>query len=533
MNSRVHSLTNELKKRRRRDLIWLSGLVIVAIGLTVNIEVVEGLYQFTRNHETWELDELFMTFIWISIASFIFIIRRAADTDQLNRELANLAFRDAVTGLPNREMVHHRLGQLISHARRSHEIFGVLLIDLDNFKLVNDNYGHSVGDKLISSVADRIDAQRRDEDTLARMGGDEFVVLLEDLTGPEQTVGIVQRFFLALKPSHRVGDAEVFISSSMGVAFYPQDGNTAEALLRAADAAMYRAKDQGKNQLSFYSEELGQKLTKRLEIEHGLRSAFLNDEFFLVFQPEIDAASGQVIALEALIRWDYRGKLVPPDQFIPVAEEVGFIDAIGEWVLRTACRQGKRWDDVKIAVNVSPNQLAAPDFVAKVRRILEETQFPAERLELEVTEGALIRDPEGTHEKMIELRALGIHLAIDDFGTGYSSLERLREYKIDKLKIDRSFVASALEDDHSGVITRAIISLAANMGMSAVAEGVETADQAEFLRRYACDTLQGYFYSKPLDASAVSGFIASCQKPADDGSGQTADKEISGAEASG
>jgi diguanylate cyclase (GGDEF)-like protein len=377
--------------------------------------------------------------------------------------LSHLAHHDPLTGLPNRLLALSRLAHAIEVAQRKGQRLAVLCLDLDRFKTVNDSLGHSAGDELLCAVAARLRMRLREEDTLGRLGGDEFMVLLEDLDAPEGAALVAGNLIGALTDSFVLGDgAEVFMHASIGVSLYPDDGDDHLTLIRNADAAMYRAKGEGRNTFCFYTEDLIHQASRRLELETSLRRALTKNEFVLHFQPAFSVTDGSLLGAEALVRWQPPGEaLVPPGDFIPVAEETGLIVPLGEWVLRTACRQWRAWLDEglapgTIAVNLSVEQIRRSDIQAVLRDIFAETGLPPHYLELEITESSLMAQGEQAEALLGGLKALGVHLAIDDFGTGYSSLAYLKRFAIDKLKIDRSFVKDIADDRNDLAIAAAV-----------------------------------------------------------------------------
>lgn len=420
------------------------------------------------------------------------------------QRLAYLAQHDPLTGLANREHLHESLAAAIGNARRGRYGVGVVAIGLDHFKAVNESLGHKAGDRLLRAVAARLRECVRDEDRVARLSGDEFGVVLAAVDRAEDCTGFVHRMVQALKAPVMLDGHELYVTATTGISVYPGDGTGAAELLGNADVAMYRAKEQGRNTYQFFSNEMNADALDNLLLANALRSALANEEFVLHYQPRYMIDGRRVTGVEALIRWQHpkRG-LVPPDRFIPLAESTGMIGAIGEWVLRAACLQGMRWEaagqvDLCVAVNLSAGQLQDPGFVQQVERVLIETGMPAGRLELELTESMLMRDPDSVAVSLAELRALGVRIAVDDFGTGYSSLSYLKRFTINDLKIDRAFVMGLPDDEDDAAIVTAIIAVARSLGMHTVAEGVETDAQLEFLQRLGCDEAQGFLLSRPL-----------------------------------
>lgn len=430
-----------------------------------------------------------------------------------------LAYYDALTGLPNRSLLQDRLRQAIASARRRGEAVAVLFLDLDWFKHVNDSLGHTAGDELLKQMADHLRACAREQDTVARQGGDEFVVVLNGIGGRDEAQTVAERLVKRLDTGVEIGERRLSVSCSIGIALFPEHGQDVDTLVKNADSAMYASKDSGRNRFSFFSPEMADLAVERLTIENGLRTAIEKNEFSLVFQPEVDMQTGVVSCCEALIRWNSSelGQ-VPPDRFIPVAERTGTINAIGEWVLRTACIEAKKWHGTqpipRVAVNVSEIQLRDEGFCDLVRRVLNETGLGPERLELELTESLLISSDGVSSRTLKRLREMGVSLAIDDFGTGYSSLGYLRDLPMCKLKIDRSFVRDlpALKED--ATIFEAMVNMARSLSLTVTAEGVETGEQLSVLRALGCDEVQGYFLCRPVPAAEVAVRLRQVHAPA-------------------
>ncbi|MBI1879990.1 MAG: EAL domain-containing protein [Chloroflexi bacterium] len=434
----------------------------------------------------------------------------AIEHHQLADQLAHQAQHDALTGLPNRPLFEDRLQQAIAHARRNRCLVGLLYIDLDRFKQVNDSLGHAAGDVLLRQVTERLRSYLREEDTLARIGGDEFTIVLTELQGPQAAATIARRILEILTSPFTIRGQELIVTTSIGISLYPTDGNEADELLHKADNALYRCKQEGKNSYRFYTSEIGELVHEQLLLRYQLRDGLEGGEFLLYYQPQLKVSDGRLVGLEALLRWNHPELgLVSPAKFIPIAEENGLIVPIGAWVLREAGRQNRAWQQagypaLRIAVNVSPLQFAQSNFVETVIETLAQTGLESKWLQLELTESLLMQDPQEVAAKLARLRALGVVIAIDDFGTGYSSLSYLRQLPIDTLKIAQPFVHEIginFQDTHSDeAIIIAIINLAHNLGMHVVAEGVETEQQLEFLRRVGCDEMQGFLFSHPLPA---------------------------------
>ncbi len=437
---------------------------------------------------------------------FVVSLHDLTERHAYESRIEHLANHDALTGLPNRNLLNDRANQAIAHARRVGKTLALVYLDLDGFKFVNDSFGHPLGDKLLEEASSRVLAVVRPDDTVARLGGDEFVVLLPYLERGEDVVTVVDRIFTALSAPFQIGDRELYVSASAGVSVYPDDGLELETLLKNADAAMYRAKEAGRNSYHFYSAEIGAQTRERVDIETALHHALARNELWLAYQPQLDLGAQAPRCFEALLRWKRDGEVVfAPDRFIPVAEETGLIAPIGEWVLRTACRQVAAWrrqgcPDLQVAVNVSARQFWQGNVAGLIADVLAESALPGQALEIEITERVVLRDTAETARVLNELRALGVSIAIDDFGTGYSSLGYLRELPIDKLKIDKSFIAGMVSDAQAAALVRHIIQLAQVLGLRVCAEGVEAVDEEELLRQAGCDAIQGYLYAKPMPA---------------------------------
>lgn len=420
-----------------------------------------------------------------------------------------LAYYDPLTGLPNRTLLHDRLQTALASAQRRNERVAVLFLDLDRFKVINDSLGHSVGDLLLQKVAERLKKFARAQDTVARIGGDEFIVTLTAIKDVPDAAVAAERILDTMTDEFVIQGRAFSVSCSMGISLFPDHGSNAESLIKNADAAMYSAKDCGRNNFRFFTDEMNTQVTERLMLENSLRLALERQELFLVYQPQMEIATQKIIGLEALIRWQPLGSsLIPPDKFIRVAENCGLILPIGEWVLRTACSHARKWQDehlpaLPIAVNVSAVQFRQPGFQDLVRRVLRETGVEAKYLELELTESVLLSNADVVFPVLKDLKEMGLKLAIDDFGTGFSSLSYLRQFPVSKLKIDRSFVHDVATNSDDAAIIEAIISMGRGLNIKVIAEGVENEDQMLFLRAHHCDQIQGYYCSRPLAASEV------------------------------
>ena len=424
-------------------------------------------------------------------------------------QIAFLANHDALTRLPNRTMFAKRVEEALTRARRGIG-FGVLCLDLDHFKQINDTLGHAVGDQLLQAAAERLLGCVRETDTVARLGGDEFAILQADIGTPEQAIPLAKRIVTSIAKPYTIEGHELNVGVSVGIALSPGDGLSHVQLLKCADSALYKSKDEGRGTWRFFESSMDEKLQLRRALEADLRHAIANDELLLHFQPLLDVRGNTICGFEALVRWRHplRG-LVPPDQFIPLAEETGLIKEIGFWVLRAACTEAARWPGgLHVAVNVSAIQLKDPNFVATVGTILQSTGFATGRLELEITETVFMANNAKVLPILTALRAAGIRFAMDDFGTGYSSLSTLRAFPFDKIKIDRSFVRDLAVDEAAGQIARTVLALGRSLNMRVTAEGVETADQMRFLTALGCDEIQGYFIGRPTDAASAMQLLA-------------------------
>ena len=424
-----------------------------------------------------------------------------------------LAYHDGLTALPNRSLFNKLLGQAISQAQRYNKPLAVAFIDLDRFKQINDTLGHDAGDELLKEVASRLKTCLRDSDVVARLGGDEFVVLLTDLEEEKYAATVAQKILTAIARPFVLLGQEFRVTASIGISTYPLDGQNEKTLTKNADIAMYQAKEDGKNNFQFYSEKLNANSLERLTLESGLRHAFERNEFELHYQAKRDIASGEITGMEALLRWRHPDLgMVAPMQFIPVAEETGLIVPIGKWVLKTACLQNVAWQKqglhhLKIAVNLSARQFFDEYLLRDVADILKSTGMQAGLLELEIHESLLIHDIEKTLKILIAMKALGVRIAIDDFGAGFSSLSTLQRFPLDTIKIDRSFIRDIATPGKDSTLTDAIISMGRSLSLTVVAQGVETREQAEFLREHACDEFQGFYFNKPVPAQQFTELL--------------------------
>jgi diguanylate cyclase len=441
------------------------------------------------------------------------ITTRTRGLEAANQQLRHLATHDALTGLPNRALLDDRLQQAIAHADRDMRSFALLVCDLDRFKLINDSLGHRAGDELLQEVASRLNGVVRTADTVARIGGDEFVLIGTSIADAEDAAGLAARVIDVLQAPVRIAAIDIHTSPSIGIAMYPDDGATIQALLAHADAAMYSAKQHGRGNFRRYAPGMHAGTEDRVQLESDLHNAVTLNQFELYYQPKVDTRTGAVRSAEALIRWVHptRG-IVSPADFIPLAEECGLIGPIGAWVIREACRQARAWQDdgvppLRVSVNLSASQFRDSGLVDSIRRALEDARLAPRYLEVELTESAVMSDPEQSIAILEHLSAMGVLVSVDDFGTGYSSMSYLRRFPIDKLKIDRVFIDEIVSRPEDASIVRAIVSLAHSLRLKVVAEGVETPAQLEFLKTAGCDEYQGYHFSRPLPAADFERLI--------------------------
>lgn len=449
------------------------------------------------------------------------IVGSAIDITNLKaaeEQIHYLAYYDALTGLPNRVFFKEQMNYLISHAHRNNEMIVIMFLDLDRFKLINDTLGHVAGDELLKQVANRLKHTVNEGDLLVRMGGDEFTIVFPEVLVEGNISKLAQRIIDVFKNSFNINGHDIYISTSIGISLYPFDGKGMDSLIKNADVAMYRAKESGRNNYQFYTENMNQKALARLEMESNLRKALEKDELFLVYQPRMDLKTNKLVGAEALLRWRHPTLgLISPAEFIPVAEETGLILPIGEWVLYTACKQVKEWYDdgdcdFKISVNISAVQFQKEDLVEMIKGILEKTELMPSMLELEITENTIMQKTDRTMEFIQALKEAGIKIAIDDFGTGFSSLSYIKEFDTDNLKIDQSFIRDIGLSASNESIIAAIISMAHSLGMAVVAEGVETQSQLDFLIKQHCDEVQGYLFSEPIEAQKFKEFFIDIQR---------------------
>ena len=473
-------------------------------------EPIEVLQCATALSRKWENDKLVRGHV---LRLEEVISSRTRGLEAANQQLRHLATHDALTGLPNRVLLDDRLQQAIVHADRDMRSFALLVCDLDRFKLINDSLGHRAGDELLQEVARRLTTVVRAADTVARFGGDEFVLIGTSIGDAEDAADLATRVMDALQAPVRIAGIDIHTSPSIGIAMYPDDGISMQALLAHADAAMYSAKQQGRGSFRRYAPGMDAGTEDRVQLESELHNALSQNQFELHYQPKVDTRTGEVRSAEALIRWMHptRG-IVSPAEFIPLAEECGLIGAIGGWVIREACRQARAWQNdgvptLRVSVNLSASQFRDSGLVDSIRRALDDAGLHARYLEVELTESAVMSDPEKSIAVLEQLSAMGVLVSVDDFGTGYSSMSYLRRFPIDKLKIDRVFINEIVSRPEDASIVRAIVSLAHSLRLKVVAEGVETPAQLDFLKTAGCDEYQGYHFSRPLPAADFERLI--------------------------
>ncbi len=448
-----------------------------------------------------------------AIEHLIAIKRNVTEKKTYEQQLDHLAHHDGLTGLPNRLLFSDRLTQELARTRRDKRMLAVMFLDLDRFKIINDTLGHKAGDLLLKQVAARLSSRLRGVDTIARMGGDEFTLLLTGIHRAEDATLVAQRALDAFSEPFTLEGRELFITTSIGISLYPSDGNSVEVLVRNADTAMYRAKEQGKNTYHLFTESLNTQIFERMEMEHSLRKAVDRHEFILLYQPRIDIRTGMIVGAEALVRWQHpKLGLILPGQFIPLAEETGLITPLSQWVLRAACAQNRDWQKMglplgDVAVNISARQFERDDMVETVRKVLKEAGLPPECLNLELTETTLMNRPDVASETLKALKAMGVRISIDDFGTGFSSLSYLKRFQADAVKIDHSFIRGVTMNPDDAAIAGAVIAMAHSLRLKVIAEGVETLEQLDFLKSLNCDEMQGYLISQPVAVDALTDLL--------------------------
>lgn len=532
-NTRAEKLARMSKKEMRGKSLSEVLPAYISNGIfedLVKVTLVGGVHEAEwQASETPHKEQWLHRQVVAVEGGVVAIVRDITERKLTEQHIRHIAHHDDLTGLPNRSLIRDRLDQAILHAQRRERSVAVAFIDLDGFKLVNDGLGHNAGDELLKVVGKRMQECLRREDTLGRFGGDEFVVILADQSDNPMTLApVLEKIRQAVHEPILLDGQEVQVSCSMGVVMYPRDGGDPNTLMMNADAAMYRAKEMGKNVFQFYTREMNASVEQKLILLEGLRGALDEGQFHLLYQPKVDLRTGLIIGVESLIRWQHPEQgIISPLRFISLAEESGLIVAIGEWVLLTACRQNKLWQDaglapITISVNVSPRQFEEKRLVERVALALEQSGLAASSLELEVTESLIMRDLAQSVEKMRELEAMGISLSIDDFGTGYSSLSALKSFPIKRLKIDKSFVSELADNLDDQAIAMAVISLGHKLNLRVIAEGVETEQQCNFLRDNECDEMQGYLFSAPVPASRIHSLLEEQARMLAEATGETA-----------
>lgn len=449
------------------------------------------------------------------IRSYIFDITQRKKAEQ---DLKYHAFHDSLTSLPNRTFFNQHIALMSKSCERYNKSFAILFVDIDSFKNINDTLGHSIGDRILKCFSQRLISQVQNGDMVCRWGGDEFLVLLSEIDNPDEAAKYSQRLLQSLEHPLNIDGHQIYLKCSMGIAVYPEDGQDAEILLKNADAALYRAKESGRNHYQFYNPEMSLEIAENFALENQLHQAINNEELILHYQPQINIKTGQVYGLEALVRWNNpKLGLVRPNKFIPLAEKTGLILPMGEWILKTACQQNKKWQKmglppVRVAVNLSAQQLQQPNLIKTVENILESVGLDPQWLELEVTESILMKNVALASKTLQELRNMGVYLSMDDFGTGYSSLGYLKKFPFDTLKIDQSFVRELNQSPEDICIISAIMTLSRGFNMRVIAEGVENQKQLDLLQQLDCEEMQGYFFSHPLDQEEIFKYLVSFNK---------------------
>ena len=468
--------------------------------------------------------QLFWTMVTVSAvpnvnhekAHYVALIHDITERKNMEEQLLHQATHDSLTSLPNRSLLDDRVRRAIKSAVRNNTKLAMLFLDLDDFKLINDRLGHDCGDKLLQEVSERLEAEIREVDTVARIGGDEFIIIFSDLQSEEDIMMPAHKLLMEIRKPYCIDGHKIEISASIGISFYPKDGQNALDLMRCADISMYHAKENGRNNFKFYTDELNERIEKRFTMEENLKKAIKEQQFVLFYQPLYQADNKKIIGAEALIRWPHPtlGN-IPPDHFIPIAEDTGLIVTLSAWILEAACMQLKNWkdagfDQLSLAVNLSAREFKQKDLAKNIKRLLKKLKISPERLELELTERMLIKDDDDTLRIMHEIKDLGVKLSIDDFGVGFSSLSYLKIFPVDKLKIDRSFIKDINEETlgtKDTALLHSIVDLSHGLGLKVVAEGVETEIQSQFLTEAGCDYLQGYYHSKPVDVDTYNKLL--------------------------
>jgi diguanylate cyclase (GGDEF)-like protein len=493
---------------------WPSLRRVMSPGSVVLVALcLAGLTTFIAFAATQKaLDTFFIASALVFSASVVWHTRRTVERlTQSEAQAKRVAGHDILSGLPNRFLFNELIDSEIGRCARTKNSFALLYLDLDRFKEINDTFGHDTGDQLIIAITTRISRILRNNDRVARLGGDEFGILQTEVKDPRDSAALAQRIFDALALPFDLGGRQIFASLSIGIALCPQDAKDRNGIMCLADLALYRSKREGRNRYSFFETGMGEHLRMRKTIEDELRQAILHDGLSVEYQPVISSKTQKIAGVEALVRWNHPTQgFLPPESFIGLAEERGLIVSLGEWVLRRACLDAKKWPGLRVAVNVSPIQFRHKDFVRSIIEILQETGLEPQRLELELTEGVVIEDADQAEASIIELRALGIRMVLDDFGTGYSSLIYLRRFAFDKIKIDKSFLQYMEPSGEGAIIVQSIVQLGRALGLTVNAEGVETPEQVQFLKELGCDEMQGYLFAPSLEVEEISRFSERC-----------------------
>lgn len=513
-------IRNQFNDPFTKEILITSMICLVSFWFAQDQDLFEKLAEFSAEYEEYELDEVFSSLMIASIG-FIFIIFRR--TKYLNIEvdlrrkaedkIKKIAFYDSLTGLPNRDLCAQKLQGILSRASDHKSQTAVLFIDLDNFKGINDTFGHSSGDELLRQIAVRLRTELRSSDVFARISGDEFVIVVDQYQNLESISSLSSRLLKNVLEPFKLNEQHAYIGLSIGISLYPQDGGNAEELLMQADTAMYQAKESGKNNYKFFSEQLRQKMSRKSLICKNLQQAIAKEELGIVYQPIIDVHTGKIRGAEALVRWNCPDLgVISPVEFIPIAEEIGLITAIDEWVLLNACKQNRQWQwdnfrPIVMSVNMSASRLDSNKIVETVRETLASSSLLPEFLELEVTETVIMKDIDAAIECLNLMKKIGISLALDDFGIGYSSISNLRRLNLDRIKIDQSFMHNIPISEEDKLTASTIVTLANNLGLEVTAEGIENIDQLDFIKDTACNSVQGYHFSRPVSADAFAKLL--------------------------
>ncbi len=503
-------------RQARIDALVIAILAVSGLALAIAHDGFALLVEFVEGHESWELDEIILVVAVTGLAGFVYSIRRLRELRrETNRrveaegEVKRLAFNDPLTGLPNRRSFEVRIGRLVEQSLKEDSTFAVLLVDLDNFKFVNDVHGHATGDALLVAIGDRLQAEMREGDFAARLGGDEFVLVARSAGRPGHAAALAQRVATAIATPIEIGDRHVEVGVSIGISMFPGDAATPTALMQRADLALYRSKQEGRGQVRFFEPSMDAVVRDRVRIENALRRAIREDAVDVHFQPIIDIGSRDLIGFEALARWsDSEIGEIPPAVFIQVAEDAALISQLSDMLFTKACREAVKWPpSVSLSFNISPLQLRDKTLGLRLMKVLAEVGIAPSRLVIEITEGAIVREYESAQRVLEDLRAAGVRVALDDFGTGYSSLAQLSHFRFDKIKIDRSFVGQALVNQDQATLVRAIIGIGRGLGLETTAEGVETAEQLAFLQNEGCRIGQGFLFSPAVTGEEALAMV--------------------------